>query len=272
MNNRWTQTKPSTNTRVEPWVLFGGALIVTVAAILFAIGTWLVRSGQAQAAMDQATRISVELNQANEDTAKFKDHSEDLQKRVDELLASEVSLKEENRKVQAELESKKREADGVKSTAEDIRRKDVNPELLPPATLRQILGNKPVVDLRVYVDDPDHQVGFSNGELSEHLKQKCRDRTAIEFADTGKTMLLLNVTSTTLDLSGSLQGSTLKIASLSVLLELQQDWKVPGTAFRQRVTIWRRVSAGLTTGERAKSVTEQLIDQEIDELANDVAK
>lgn len=260
-----TQDKP----KIEPWILFGAALIVSVASVLFAIGVWMVRSHQTDSALERETATSEKLSSTQQELDIITTQAETLRLQVagldeqfTELKVSEATEQQELQKVSAELESIKRERDQYKSTLEESRRYDSNPSSLETASLAQAVGSLDAVVASVYLYDVDRLAGLTRGALLENLKQLGRTKCAIGFKDSGNVRFALNV----------IVASSNDRAAISVSLSLVKAWKVPGQDMKHQVNVWQKHIGGLSSTERASAFVEELVESLIDSLASELGK
>ncbi len=263
----WSETPAGSKTRddpkIEPWVLFGASLVVAVTAVLFATGTWIVRSHQTSTAIEREATIAEELHLTKQELELITAQADELGLQVTELRTSETDQQQELRTVHAELESIKRERDQYSSAVEETRRKDTDPTSLPIASLSEALGQRDNVVVSVYLDDGNGKAGLARGALLEDLKQRGRAKCGIGFTDSGDVRLTLIVIAVT---------SEQNVTALGVTMRLAKAWKVPGQDQKHHVFLWQSQSVGLCGRERAPSFVEDLVERLIEELASELAK
>ncbi len=263
----WSETPAGPETRddpkIEPWVLFGASLIIAVTAVLFATGTWIVRSHQSSTAVEREATTAEELQLTKQDLDLITTQADELGQQVTDLQMSEAAEQQELRTVRAELESIKRERDEYSSTLEETRRKDTNPTSLQTASLSEALGSLDAIVAYVSLDDEDHKAGLARGALLQNLKQIGRTKCGIGFTDSGDVRLTLIVIAVT---------SERDVTALGVTMRLAKAWKVPGQDKKHHVFLWQSQTVGLCSRERAPSFVEELVDLLMKELASELQK
>lgn len=270
----WSETPAGPETRddpkIEPWVLFGASLIIAVTAVLFATGTWIVRSHQASTAVEREAATAEELHLTKQELDLITTQADelgqqvtDLAEQLTDLQKSEAVEQQELRTVRAELESIKRERDQYSSTLEETRRKDTNPTSLQIASLSEALGSLDAIVASVSLDDEDHKAGLARGALLENLKQLGRTKCGIGFTDSGDVRLTLIVIAVT---------SARDVTALGVTMRLAKAWKVPGQDKKHHVFLWQSQTVGLCSRERALSFVEELVDLLMEQLAAELQK
>lgn len=270
----WSETPAGPETRddpkIEPWVLFGASLIIAVTAVLFAIGTWIVRSHQTSTAVEREAATAEELHLTKQEldlittqADKLGQQVTDLDEQLTDLQKSEAVEQQELRTVRAELQSIKRERDEYSSTLEETRRKDTTPSSLQSASLSEALGSLDAIVASVSLNDEDRKAGLSVGALLENLKQLGRTKCGLGFADSGDVGLTLIVIAVT---------SERDLTAISVTMHLAKAWKVPGQDKKHRVFLWQHESVGICSRETAPSFVEELVDLLMKELASELQK
>jgi hypothetical protein len=267
MDSPWDQTEPLIQApKVEPWMSFGVALVIAVIAVLFAAGTWVVRSGQTSRALERSAKAKQELlvskdelTKIEQERARLETDGEVLRNEILAINSSRAELENEIVKLRAEFEATKRELQGNKTALADTRQRDADPSNLPDATLADLLKSK-IVRPFVFVDDQERKARISEGALTEYLKQKSQMICGFSFDDSSKSWLVVSLIAATASDDRS---------SLSVSLDLRQPWKGPGSSAKRWVSVWQRHAVGMTTVENADSLVEALVEDLLKELAKE---
>jgi len=274
MNDAWTEPEtPYRPPKHDPWIAFGGMMIVTVASILFGVGTWIIRSGQTANAVETAAQVTKQLHLAQENAVQDLENSNEgkfdlanqlnaLQSRFGELEATATSTAGELRTVQSELIAKTRERDQYQQIVERDRMNDLDPNGLPRATLREAFGDLDDIVALITFADKDSASGISRGALREQLKQQGRDKCGFVFVENGSSALVLNVV---------VLVSENDRTSIGITLELKRTWKVPGHVKSHTVSLWEHFIVGACHVDRAPVYAEELMDDLLDDLAKELA-
>lgn len=265
MDGPWSDRKePDRPLKIEPWFVFGVALVVAVAAVLFGVATWVIQSEQARRAIDRAANSAHALALKEQELAQLTDDGQSLRGQLEEhssLLAearnSAILVEKDLRAAQAELEAVKRERDDYKATLADDRRKDAKPDTLPVASLVEALGSKNEVAASVFIED-DGSTGMTQGAMLAHLQQEGRMKCGFDFEDSADIRLSLTVVA-----ASSMQSSQ---TALSVSLSVATPVKIPGEFKQRDVILWQRHTAGLCSRQQAPVFAEDLVDNLLDAL------
>jgi len=242
--------------RISPWLFVGAFLIIAVTAVLFASGTWIIRSGQAHKAMDLSESLRVKLDETEANRDKLLKTEEEYRLRIEELEALKASLSQESQTVGGELAAVKRELDATKEALAADRLVDANPQRLPAVELASRILQDNGFSVIVSIDSPS-RVQMSQGALIEYLKYRLR-RIGVETVDESSNFAVLSVV---------VAVSETRHTALSVSLSFHERWKVPGEDNSMRVAIWNTHLVGLTSEDRVAAFVEQLVDNAVEDLA-----
>lgn len=248
---------------------FGVTLIVAVVAVLFAAGTWVIRSGQTLRAREHSAKVSEELGTARQsldriqrEKVEVEAESTSQQQRIADLQSSESKLKDSITRLEAELESAQRELGGTKDALAETRKKEVDPTALPLTKLVDILRGGPV-RIRVTVEDDGKRAGLSEGAIIEKTKQQCETTCGIHFNDSSTTFVIVRILAVT--------GGDNRTA-VAAIMRIDQPWKVPGASNMQWVSVWQQQTLGVTAAANAPPFTENLIGDLVNALAKALQK
>lgn len=245
MSDHWKETEQRRRPLLEqPWLWFGMALILAVAAVIFATLTWLIQSHHVSAITRESERL------VDEGVAEYREELEEAESTIASLRAERQRLKRMEKDLQHMIEH------------------DESPSSLPPAELSDLLGKDGTLTVHMNIEEPeaeepDARLGpRSRSELETHLHRQIEEHGLHVADDKGaESVLYLNLVVAELGRD---------VVTIFATLRVDRMWKVPGESLSFQASIWTDYHIAVAEEDRAMIMAEETVEKLVSRLGGEL--